>query len=414
MKKITFFLLLCLYAGSLLKAQSSGTFAKVPGGTEYQYLGTYDLNKMNSILNKELEEFLAGTSMSFADFRGRFCTPKYPVKLYRVTYRSVVPEMDNKPTLASGLVAVPDNGLDSMPVVSYQHGTVFGKNECPSNPDQSMETKLMIAQFAAQGYIVIAADYFGLGISDLPNAYLVRFSSEQACLDMLFAAQDVLHALKIKQGPLFLHGWSQGGWTNMTFLRRLESLNIPVTAAATASAPSDAFAAMDRWFNNYQPIDAVYLPACISNYIFATDYYNRMPGLAASAIRPEFYQTAKDFFMWKISWTEFRKITGDTVQKFLQSSFMATGNIGSTAFWQILETGQAYRWRCHTPLNMYYGESDEVVPVYIARLPEGFHKLFGSGSTHAVSAGAKADHRATYTYSVIEAKSWFDGFLKKR
>jgi hypothetical protein len=63
---------------------------------------------------------------------------------------------------------------------------------------------------------------------------------------------------------------------------------------------------------------------------------------------------------------------------------------------------------------MYYGESDEVVPVYIARLPEGFHQLFGSGSTHTVSAGAKADHRATYIYSVIEAKPWFDGFLKKK
>jgi hypothetical protein len=63
---------------------------------------------------------------------------------------------------------------------------------------------------------------------------------------------------------------------------------------------------------------------------------------------------------------------------------------------------------------MHYGESDEVVPVYIARLPESFHKMLGSGSTHAVSAGVKADHRAIYTYSVIEAKPWCDGFLKKK
>jgi hypothetical protein len=218
MKKIAFLLFLCLHAWSSQLAQTPNPFIKVSAGTEYQYIGTFDLDKMNKILNKELEEFLAGASMSFADFKGRFNTPEYTVKLYRVTYRSVVPEMDNKPTLASGLVAIPDNGQDSMPVVSYQHGTVFGKNQCPSQPDESMETKLMIAQFASQGYIVIGADYFGLGVSDLPNAYLVRFSSEQVCLDMLYAAQDVLHALKIKVGQLFLHGWSQGGWTNMTFL----------------------------------------------------------------------------------------------------------------------------------------------------------------------------------------------------
>ena len=413
LKKTTFSLLFLLSAVSLLQAQTTNPFTKVPSGTEYQYLGTYDLNKMYSIFYKELEEFLTGGSMTFADFKGQFSTPKYPVKLYRVYYNSVIPEFDNKRTLTSGLVAIPDNGKDSMPMVSYQHGTVFGKDECPSNPDKSMETRLMIAQFASQGYIVIGADYFGLGVSDMPNSYLVRYSSEQACLDMLYAAKDVLAALKIKPGSLFLHGWSQGGWTNMTFLRKLEEMNIPVTAASTASAPVDAFGTTDRWVNNYQPIDAVYIPACFSNYLFALEYYCQMPGFAATAIRPQYYQTAKDFYNWKISWTEFRKITGDKVQNMLQPSFMETGNIGSSNFWQIVEKSDAYRWRCHTPLNNYYGESDEVVPVYVAKLAEGFHHLMGSGDTHAISAGAKADHRATYVYSVIHAKPWFDGFLKQ-
>ena len=48
-------------------------------------------------------------------------------------------------------------------MISYQHGTVYGKQEVPSFPDQSPETQLMIAQFAGQGYIVIGADYFGMG-----------------------------------------------------------------------------------------------------------------------------------------------------------------------------------------------------------------------------------------------------------
>jgi hypothetical protein len=52
--------------------------------------------------------------------------------------------------------------------------------------------------------------------------------------------------------------------------------------------------------------------------------------------------------------------------------------------------------------------------VYIAKLAEGFHTLFGTTTTRAESAGAKADHRATYVYSVIHAKPWFDSFLKGR
>ena len=61
----------------------------------------------------------------------------------------------------------------------------------------------------------------------------------------------------------------------------------------------------------------------------------------------------------------------------------------------------------------YYGGSDEVVPVVIAKLPETFHKVLGCGPTTAVYAGDKADHRATFIYSVIHEKSWFDQFLKK-
>ena len=52
-----------------------------------------------------------------------------------------------------------------MPMVSYQHGTVFSKDDVPSRPEQSAETRIMIARFAAQGYVVISADYSGHGYS---------------------------------------------------------------------------------------------------------------------------------------------------------------------------------------------------------------------------------------------------------
>ena len=413
MKKINFILILCLVVLAMANAQSEAELTPVSSSVRYQLIGTYGLARLNQVFSKDLDDFLSTSAMSSAEFKGMFATPVYPVKLYKVEYRSVVPEFGNKPTIATGLVAIPETGSDSMPMISYQHGTVFEKSNCPSHPDESMETRMMIAQYASQGYIVTGADYFGVADSDLPNAYLILESSVQACLDMLYAAKDVLRHKKIKQGPLFLHGWSQGGWTNMAFLRKLESLNIPVTAAGTASAPSEVFGTMDRWLNNYQPIDAVYLPACLSNFIFALEYYNQMPGFAATAIRPEFYQTARDFYDWKISWTNFRKVTGDTVQNFFRPEFMATGNMGNTRFWELMEKSQVYRWRCKTPLTMYYGEKDEVVPIYVATLPQEFHKLIGRTTTSAKSAGAKADHRATFTHSVIYLKPWFDGFLKR-
>jgi hypothetical protein len=377
----------------------------------WQYIETYDLQKLNSILNEELVEFLEGCTMMGSDFQGQFVTPEYPVKLYRVTYPTTVPELGIN-TVASGLVAIPDNGLDSMPIVSYQHGTVLLKYDCPSNPESSPETKLMIAQFASRGYIVIGADMIGLGVSDLPRSDFVRLSAEQACIDMLVAADTVLKDQKIKRGPLFLHGWSQGGWSTMTVLRKLEAMNIPVKAASTACATADFFALMDRWINNPQPGDSPALPALINVCLFAAEYYNQLTGLPASAIRPEYYQASKDLYEFKLDVRTYLKQTTYNVRELLRPEFMATGNTASAPYWQLLEQAQVYRWRSLTPIRMYYGDVDAIIPVYISKLPAEYQSQFGS-NTIAISAGATADHRSAYVYSLIHVKPWFDDFLKK-
>ena len=412
MKHITLSFILCL--SICLQSRSQTDYVNVKSGVQYQLIGTYDLNKLNQILGQGLDEFLTYSTMKSADFKGSFPPAKFPVKLYRVKYNSVIPEFSNQPTVASGLVAIPETGMDSMPMVSYQHGTVFTKTAVPSFPDESSETQIMIARFASQGYIVIGADYFGKGISDQPDSYLVKDSTEQACVDMLFAATNVLANLRLKAGPLFIHGWSQGGWATLTFLRKLESLGIPVAAASTASGPCDGYLLYDKWMNNYQSTDAVYIPGCVVLQILAQEYYLRQDGLAALAIRPEYLQAVRNFYSNKIDYATFSKLSKDKLPEILNADFIAGGNLGTKLYWKTLDTMQAYKWRSHTPMNNYYGESDEVVPIFIARLPQEVHKLLGCGPTTAVSAGQKADHRATYIYSVVHAKTWYDGFLSAK
>ncbi|MCX6240945.1 MAG: hypothetical protein NTX43_03965 [Bacteroidetes bacterium] len=130
-------------------AQSTNNHINVSSGVQYLLIGTWDLSKLDKVFKLELQEFLAASTMGAKAFNDSFPAAKYPVKLFRVKYNSVIPEFANRPTLASGLVVIPQNGLDSMPVVMYQHGTVFSKTEVPSFPDNSEETKIMIARFAA-------------------------------------------------------------------------------------------------------------------------------------------------------------------------------------------------------------------------------------------------------------------------
>ena len=70
---------------------------------------------------------------------------------------------------------------------------MFGKKDVPSysflRDDKNRyaatyETRLMVAQFAGNGYVVIAADYFGLGDSVESESYLVYANHERACMDM--------------------------------------------------------------------------------------------------------------------------------------------------------------------------------------------------------------------------------------
>src|ERR1035437_6066055 len=139
------FLLLVITVFTQVTAQSTKDFTDVSSGVKYQYIATYDVTRLNSILTAE--------AAKFSEFKVTYPPATYAVKLYRVIYNSVIPEFNNRPTLASGLIAIPDNGKDKMPVVSYQHGTVFGKTDVPSFPEESIEARLMVAQFASQGYI---------------------------------------------------------------------------------------------------------------------------------------------------------------------------------------------------------------------------------------------------------------------
>ena len=174
------------------------------GGVKYENVGEYGLERLNQILTSEVAEF--------SNFKISYPAARNAVTLYRVMYTTVIPEENNRSITVSGLLAVPQNVPGTRPIVSYQHGTVFSRTEVPSTPEKSTETRLIIANFAAHGYVVIAADYVGKGVSNEADAFVVKDATAQACLDMLLAARVVCADLHIPTGELFLSGWSQGAY----------------------------------------------------------------------------------------------------------------------------------------------------------------------------------------------------------
>jgi pimeloyl-ACP methyl ester carboxylesterase len=408
MSKIKYYLfvflsfILVFLSATVIQAQDG--YIPVTPGVKYQYLGKYDVNRLNKILTTEVAEF--------SPFKISYPPASYSVKLYRVLYDSVIPEQNNRRTIASGLMAIPETTNKTLPVVSYQHGTVWEKNEVPSFPEQSMETRLMIAEFAGQGYIVVAPDYFGKGISKENNSFSVKASTQQACIDMLSAAKTVSTKLNITMGQLFLSGWSQGSWSTMVFLNKLESLNIPVEATTISSAPLDLFSLVNRWIHAPQAIDAPYLPGFMAILLNAYEQYYEIPGLAASAIKTEYQKSSRDFYLNKLNWQQVESTMIRPLNDFLKPQFITDSSLGSNRFFELIQEHSAYLWRSSTPLHTYYGNIDELIPEAIATLPVTYQKTMGGAKVTAIAAGDEANHRGTFLYAVADQKKWFDTFLK--
>jgi len=391
-------LLVQLFTGFSARAQDNQV-VKLSANIEYQRIGRWDSAQLNKILQVDTPAF-AGITVTYSPARNA-------VSLYRVTYASVVPERGNKPTVTSGLLAVPDVEGTSFPMVTYQHGTVYGKQEVPSFPEQSPETQLMIAQFAGQGYVVIGADYFGLGTSTEPEGYMVKASHQQATYDMLIASRAVLDHLKLTTTKLFLAGWSQGGFVTMAMLEKLEQSGIKVEAAATASAPVDAFVALNGFLSFPRKNDASWVNSLFILTAFAFENYYGVPGLARSLIADAYYDVSRKAYMRE----PFNAADVPTdLHKLIRADYFDPQFFATSAYGRLVAQTQAYRWIVKSPVRNYYGESDEAISVGLGQLAMTYQRAIGSGNpaVEAVSTG-RTSHRGTFATAVPKWKSWFDG-----
>ena len=394
-----FLLLLVQFLMGVSAHAQEGQVVKLSAGLEYQRIARWDADQLNKILQVDTPAF-AGITAAYSPARNA-------VQLYRVTYSSVVPERGNKPTIASGLLAIPEDSGTSFPMVSYQHGTVYGKQEVPSFPQQSPETQLMIAQFAGQGYAVIGADYFGLGTSSEPEGYMVKASHQQATYDMLTASRAVLDHLKLTTTKLFLAGWSQGGFVTMAMLEKLEHAGLKVDAATTASAPADVFVALNGFLNFPRKYDASWVNSLFILSAFSFENYYGVPGLARSLIAEPYYELARKAYMRE----PFNAADVPTdLHKLLRPDYFDPQFFAASAYGRLVAQTQSYRWLIKSPVRNYYGESDEAISVGLGQLPMTYQRAIGSGNpvVEAVSTG-KTSHRGTFATAVPQWKAWFDG-----
>ena len=380
-----------------MASRPSQTLMPVTSGITYQHIGRWDVSRLNHILKVE--------APAFTGFKVDYKPARNAVDLFRVIYPSVIPEKNNKPTMTSGLIAIPADIGASARLVSYQHGTVYGKQEVPSFPEQSPETQLMIAAFAGRGDILLGADYIGLGLSDEPESYMVLGSQQQATADMIRAGQAVLADRGIQSRDLCLAGWSEGGFVTMGLLERLEGEGIAVKAAATASAPVDPFLALSGFLFFPRPNDAPWINSIFVLSAFAYEYYYDAPGLAESLFDPKYIDECRNFYLRKP--VDITNIPAD-LRRLIRAEYFLPNYFMQSEYGRLIHRNQVFRWIVETPTRNYYGEADEAITVGLGKLAMHYQKAMGNTKVNAISAGRDATHRGTFARAVLGWSNWFE------
>jgi len=153
------------------------------------------------------------------------------VDCYRMEYSA--PGRDGKAMRLSGLLALPRDKV-ARRLVSFQHGTTTTRDAVPSKPDGTGIATAIA--FAGNGYALVVPDYPGLGVSEGRHPYYVADAIAPSIVAMIDAARRIEG---VPDAPVFLAGFSEGGWASLAALRLLEQQGKPVFASAQVAGAYD-------------------------------------------------------------------------------------------------------------------------------------------------------------------------------
>ena len=294
-------------------------------------------------------------------------TAQNGVHRYLMTYQSE--NIDGEATPASGLLLIPDTCKPSYPVISFQHGTLIHNEEIPS-----IKMKAGLAE-AGKGYLVIAQDYLGFGASkDLLHPYSIPLGYQNSGLHMLKALKTMSVANEVELNPLFLKGYSEGGFASLAMQKAIEGGQLPdydlrgVSAAGSYYDLVTTGAALIAM----EGADLGYL----GNFITAYSHYYR-DGQMDRYIQKKFRDLDFfDLYNGDYTYNEVRDVLPSSPQELMplwyRTQYLAKAYLISN-HWKIdlildkveknIKANSLHKgWSPRTPTRIYHCQDDDIVP----------------------------------------------------
>lgn len=312
----------------------------------------------SSVLLNTLSAAEIAQALASPDSRIQGIVPVYNVTSYRLEY--ITSNAEGRLVRASGLLSLPVKTAGARsPVLSYQHGLLFVDADAPSNHAVASEAAIAMASL---GYIVVAADSVGYGVSKgMPHPYLLAAPSAAATLDFLTAARTWRQNNNVTDnGQLFLAGYSEGGYVTMATHRAMQNENSPhlptLRMQVSGAGPYDVRTTLDVLLEQVredQPILGALLNPGFLRYLDA-DIRASIQRLLLAVLLPDdsdvqFDTRVLDYFL------------ADDQQALAQNSSVDT-------------------WKPELPVKLFHGREDETVPYANAQKTLQTMQDLGAGS----------------------------------
>ena len=289
----------------------------------------------------------------------------YEIEVHKIVYKTKT--VDGKETEASGAVMFPR--LDqSLPLVSYQHGTITEERNAPSNITGFGLSEIgVMAIFASSAMIVSMPDYLGYGVSsNLPHPYEHGKSLDTASYDMLKAVEEFLEIEKIKKSDkLYLMGYSEGGYATLALQKHMEATG---ENQITASLPGAGAYNKTVFTKTIMGLDKPL--KFISSYLWVLHTYNQI----YSSLKRPWSDYLSEPYAQNMEGLE--KINASTIQnqlieegkldthpqKLFKVSLISGINDGNdTPIINALADNDLLDWTPKAPVFLYHGTQDDYV-----------------------------------------------------
>ena len=147
-------------------------------------------------------------------------TATHAVDEYVYRYRMTSKPNGTETTIdATGVVLLPDGATPSggYPVIAWNHGAIGTADDCAISRNSKGRLEPLARVLASRGAIVVAVDYAGLGVADVPHYFLVKEPTGYSVLDGIVAGIELAQdkGLSVNTGKVAMVGLSQGGQASL-------------------------------------------------------------------------------------------------------------------------------------------------------------------------------------------------------